>query len=118
MKRAPLTELEKSIAAKLCSARFPPYSASKRFARDLGDGHIKELSDRGRKFMAYVVHRFRRQYRLTAEETTWVLEWKDREIPVDSKPDSKPPKRQKDRQGEVGCEVPGASGQASLFGDS
>ena len=73
--RTPLTELEQSIARKLITASFPPYSASKRFARNLADGYIKELSDKGRAFMAYVVHRFRRQYVLTEEEQRWVNEW-------------------------------------------
>lgn len=77
--RTPLTDLEKSIAKKLVGARFPPYSASKRFARDLGDGYIKELSDKGRAFMAYVVHRFRRQYTLTSDEQMWVDQWLKRE---------------------------------------
>lgn len=73
--RTLLSEIEQSIAAKLCTARFPAYSASKRFARDLGDGYVRELSDKGRKFMAYIVHRFRRQYTLTQEEQAWVDDW-------------------------------------------
>jgi hypothetical protein len=73
--RTPLTDLETAIAAKLATARFPSYSASKRFARDLGDGHVKALSSKGRRFLAYVVNRFRRQYALSSEEKAWVNEW-------------------------------------------
>ena len=56
--RTPLTDFEKSIAAKLCSASFPPGTASKRFVRNLGDGYIniKELSDKGAD-----IHGVRRQ---------------------------------------------------------
>lgn len=75
-----MTETEKAIAAKLCTARFPSSSASKRFARDLGDGYIKALSPKGRKFMAFVAHRFRRQYRLSNDEQEWVNHWKDIEL--------------------------------------
>ena len=77
--RTPLTLLEQEIVRKLCQARFPPYSASKRFARDLGQGYVKQLSTNGRRFLAYVVHRFRRQYQLTREESQWVAEWLARE---------------------------------------
>lgn len=34
--------------------------------------------------MAYVVHRYRRQYRLTVEEQAWVDEWKTKELPLDA----------------------------------
>lgn len=78
MNRTPLSPLEISIAAKIGSATFPPATASKRFARNLRDGYIKELSEKGRAFMAYVAHRFRRQYQLTEEEQAWVNDWKDR----------------------------------------
>ena len=81
--RTPLTELEQAIAKKLCSARFPAGTASKRFALNLGDGYIKDLSWRGRKFMAYIAHRFRRQYTLTPDEQAWVNRWKDYEEPAE-----------------------------------
>ena len=73
--RTPMTELEKSIAAKVASARFPPGTASKRFARDLGSGYIRELSPRGRRFLAFVAHRYRRQYSLSSEELQWIEQW-------------------------------------------
>ncbi len=83
--RTPLTPMEQEIVRKLCQASFPPYSASKRFARDLGAGHVKQLSTNGRRFLAYVVHRFRRQYSLTPAESQWVAEWLGRE------PEQEPP---------------------------
>jgi len=73
----PLTELERGIVEKYSRASFPPATAAKRLARDLSGGHINQLSDKGRAFLAYCVHRFRRQYRLTSEETAWVDDWKD-----------------------------------------
>ena len=72
---APLSDLEKAVVAKLVTARFPLYTASKRFARDLDAGHVTRLSDRGRAFLAYVTHRFRRQYDLSADEQRWVETW-------------------------------------------
>lgn len=73
--RTPLTELEKGIAAKLARASFPPATASKRFARDLAAGYVRELSDRGRMFLAWVVYRFRLQYTLNPAEQVWVSQW-------------------------------------------
>lgn len=83
MNRAPLSEIEQSIVRKLAGARFPPGTASKRFAGGLIDGHIRELSDRGRTFLAFVVHRFRRQYVLDEAEQSWVTEWLHRRIEQD-----------------------------------
>ena len=82
---SPISDLESGLIAKVCAARFPPYSASKRFARDLSAGYIKQLSPRGRRFLAYCVNRFRRQYQLTDSEWVWVrewLEWKPEPAPV------------------------------------
>ena len=70
--RTAITDLERGIIAKLGTATFPPATASKRFVRDLNSGYIRELSERGRAFLAFVAHRFRRQYSLTAEEWAWV----------------------------------------------
>lgn len=75
---APLTELEWALVQKLSNVRFPPYTASKRFAHSLADDHIQKLSDRGRGFLAFIVHRFRRQISLTPEQQQWVTEWKSR----------------------------------------
>lgn len=71
----PLSDFEKELAAKVCGASMQAYSASKRFARDLNAGHIRQLSDRGRGFLAFMAHRYRRQYQLTAEEQAWVKKW-------------------------------------------
>jgi len=57
------------------------------YANDLAQphtmGYIKDLSWRGRKFMAYIAHRFRRQYTLTPDEQAWVNRWKDYEEPAE-----------------------------------
>ena len=90
MKRTPLTELEKGIVSKLACASFPPGTASKRFARNLADGYVKDLSDKGRKFFAYVVNRYRKQYRLTPDEQAYVNEWLSKEldaVPLRMEPD-------------------------------
>ncbi len=69
-----ITELERGIIAKLAKATYPPATASKRFVRDLSSGYIQQLSEKGRTFLAFVAHRFRRQYELTEEEWAWVRE--------------------------------------------
>jgi len=91
--RTPLSEIEKSIAAKVASASFPPGTASKRFARNIGDGYVNELSSKGRRFLAFVAHRFRRQYRLTSAELDWVAEWltyEEYEVPAAPAPQEEP----------------------------
>jgi hypothetical protein len=75
MKGTPLSDLEKGLAAKVAGASFPPGTASKRFARNLEGGYIRELSDKGRMFFAYVADRFRRQYSVTPEERQWINNW-------------------------------------------
>ena len=88
--KTPLTELEKGIVLKLACASIPPGTASKRFARNLADGYVKELSGKGRKFFAYVVNRYRKQYRLSADEQAYVNEWLSREldaVPIRLEPD-------------------------------
>jgi len=71
-----ITELERGIIKKLARATYPPATASKRFVRDLSSGYISQLSEKGRAFLAFVAHRFRRQYELTQEEWIWVHEHK------------------------------------------
>lgn len=88
--RTPLSELESAIVAKLVTANFPPYSASKRFARDLEAGCVKALSSKGRKFLAFVVNRFRRQYALTEAEKAWVQEWINWQDPTNQAPPIEP----------------------------
>lgn len=74
-KFAPLTDLEKSLVAKLSTASFPPATATKRFAADLAEGHIRQLTDKGRRFLAFTALRFRRQYTITQEERAWIDHW-------------------------------------------
>ncbi len=73
--KTPLSELEQAMAVKVAGARFSPGTAAKRFGRDLESGYIRELSDRGRMFFAYVAYRYRRQYLLTTEEHQWINMW-------------------------------------------
>jgi hypothetical protein len=80
--QSPITELEWSIIKKLGTATYPPYTASKRFVRDLSSGHIVQLSDRGRAFLAFIAHRFRRQYTLNDQEWSWVRLYLNRRTPV------------------------------------
>lgn len=72
-----LTQLEKAIYRKVSGASFPPATASKRFMQ--GDADVLKLSDKGRRFMAFIAHRFRRQYALTEEEWAWVNQWNTKE---------------------------------------
>lgn len=75
MTSSPITDLEYGILVKLSGARFPPATASKRFVRDWFNGYIKQLSPRGRRFLAFIAHRYRRQYRLSDSEQAWVDQW-------------------------------------------
>jgi hypothetical protein len=70
----PLSDEEKALYRKVQGASFPPATASKAFMQ--GDPEAILWSDRGRAFMAYIAHRFRRQYHLTESEWAWVEEWK------------------------------------------
>ena len=72
---SPLSRLEREIIGVISGATFPPATASKRFVRDLSCGHVRLLSERGRCFLAFIAHRFRRQYVLTAEQWAWVDEY-------------------------------------------
>jgi len=71
----PLSDLEKTLVAKVCTATFPPGTAAKRFMGDLRAGYIKQLSENGRCFLAFIAHRFRRQYQLTEDEWAWVRKY-------------------------------------------
>lgn len=75
MKGTEFSAIERSIIAKIGSARFPPATASKRFARDLSSGAVTQLTGKGRRFLAYVANRFRRQYLLSADEIEWISQW-------------------------------------------
>jgi len=71
----PVAEIERDIISKVAKASFPPSTAAKRFMRDLDSGYVTHLSRRGRMFLAYIAHRFRRQYVLTEPEWAWVRDW-------------------------------------------
>ncbi len=71
----PLSDLELQIIAKLSAVSFQPYTASKRFARALTEGRIKNLSPAGRRFLAFIVHRFRRQINLNPDQSEWLKCW-------------------------------------------
>lgn len=45
-----------------------------------GDAEFIKWSDKGRAFMAFIAHRFRRQYVLTAEEMAWIEQWKRKDV--------------------------------------
>lgn len=75
----PISELERGIITKMARAKFPPATASKRFVADLSSGYVKQLSPRGRAFLAFVAHRFRRQYQLNADEWAWVDQHREKE---------------------------------------
>lgn len=66
--------MEQSIIDVIKHASFPPATAAKRFVNDLADGYIHNLTPGGRRFLAFIAHRFRRQYTLTLEQWQWVNE--------------------------------------------
>lgn len=74
--RTPMTMVEMQIVDKLqCDVTFPVGSGPKRFIRRLTIN--SELSDAGRAYLAYVAHRFRRQWKATDEESQWIVRWKN-----------------------------------------
>jgi hypothetical protein len=75
LKREPMTDLEWGMVQKLKGASQQAASAGKRFIRILD--RESRLSDAGRRFLAELFHRYRRQYRTTDEETLWLMQWAD-----------------------------------------
>lgn len=71
----PLDDMEKALYRKVQTANFPLATSSKRFMQ--GDAEFIRWSDKGRAFMAFIAHRFRRQYMLNAEELAWIEKWKE-----------------------------------------
>lgn len=70
-----ISPIELSIVEKMQrSVNFPPYSSHKRFIRVLGP--LSEMCDGGRNLLAYCAHRYRRQWRPSPEETSWIQQWK------------------------------------------
>lgn len=72
----PISDFERELARTVGQATFPPATASKRFIRAINEGRVYELSESGRIFLAFVAHRFRRQYTLTDEQWAWVKKYK------------------------------------------
>lgn len=73
--RTPLAEVEISIITKLQGhVTFPPATGPKRFIRELTTN--SKLSDSGRQYLAWIAHRFRRQWAATQEESEWIVKWK------------------------------------------
>src|SRR5579864_3701853 len=65
--RSPLSTLETRMIQRIQgSVTFPPGSSHKRFIRRLNPQ--SQLSDRGRQYLAYIAHRYRRQWKASAEE--------------------------------------------------
>ena len=73
--RTPMTELEwKLVQGIHGSVTFPVGHSHKRFIRGLTADSL--LSEGGRRYLAYIAHRYRRQYQATAAEAAWIAEWK------------------------------------------
>lgn len=68
----PISDFERELIAVVSTATFVPNTGPKRFIRDLCAGRIENLTERGRWYLAFVAHRFRRQYALTSEQWAWV----------------------------------------------
>ena len=69
-----ITDFERELIATVGQATFPPATGAKRFIRDLKSGHITQLTENGRWFLAFIAHRFRRQYALRDDQWIWVNE--------------------------------------------
>ena len=54
--------------------KFAPFCAHKRFVRQLSAS--SKLSDLGRAYLAFIAHRYRRQWAASDEEFEWILRWK------------------------------------------
>lgn len=73
--RTELTTVELMLIEKLQrSVTFPPGSSHKRFIRGL-DQH-SQLSEAGRCYLAYIAHRYRKQWQANDDEFQWMVRWK------------------------------------------
>lgn len=69
-----ITPEEWIMAAKIqASVVFPVGHSHKRFMRELTDKAM--LTDRGRQYLAYIAHRYRRQWQATQSELAWISKW-------------------------------------------
>jgi hypothetical protein len=72
--KQPINRIELGIVRKMQQCvRFPPCTTSKRFILDLSE--TSQLTDKGRHFLAFIAHRFRRQWYATDEEHNWIVQW-------------------------------------------
>ena len=72
--RTPVSMVEASIITKLQGrVSFPPGHAHKRFIYRLTEK--SELSDRGRAYLAFIAHRYRRQWTASQDELEWIVQW-------------------------------------------
>jgi len=73
--RTPMDAIEQGIVRKLQGyVTFVPASSHKRFIHDLIPDR-SQLSDRGRAYLAYIAHRYRKQWKATHEEFCWIVRW-------------------------------------------
>jgi hypothetical protein len=74
LQKAQIEPIEWLIVFKMqTNVTFPPATGPKRFINRLTVN--SELSDEGRRYLAYCAHRFRRQWTATAEEFAWIVQW-------------------------------------------
>jgi hypothetical protein len=75
--KEPRTQIEPDewlIVYKLqTKVSFPPGTGHKRFVNRLTVG--SQLSDRGRMYLAYIAHRYRKQWNTTDAEMEWIIRW-------------------------------------------
>lgn len=72
--RAPINPLELGLVEKMAQqVRFPVGSAHKRFVHNLGEH--SQLTDGGRRYLAFIAHRYRRQFKANEEEQGFIAKW-------------------------------------------
>lgn len=54
---------------------FPPGGSHKSFIGRLTADSM--LTDRGRNYLAYIAHRYRKQWKASADEARWIEKWKN-----------------------------------------
>jgi hypothetical protein len=70
-----MSDVEKTVVRHLQAwVTFVPGSSHKRFVLHLNP-ETSQLSDRGRNYLAYIAHRYRRQWTATDEEFEWIVAW-------------------------------------------
>jgi hypothetical protein len=71
----PMDAIEQGIVRKLqANVSFLPGYSHKRFVNGLHP-EKSQLSDRGRAYLAFIAHRYRRQWKATHEEFCWIVRW-------------------------------------------